>query len=644
MKTTFLNGSLAAMAAAATLFSSCSKDTDLYNPALNPSTSEIYSASWTNTFGVTDPNQDWNMATQVSMANPVTGAGVKSIYVYDAMPGTKGAHLLGVFKQSDETLKFDCVKGTESVFIVATDAKDNLVESNYYDIKTTRAAGAVTRANETPGLYDNYGNIGSFTDVTGRWGGGQKKFNDIFTVYRPQYDNGTIDKLQSSSFRISDIVGIVGHDGVFAEDRIENGKCNKLRWKEQLHPEEGVEYVTEGGTVDISVVYGGAERWNQFGYYYYKEGATEEEILRAPRYMLVEYANPMHNVKVDGHDFDYYSPGDRDLGYYKGLLLPKKFVAEYESNGTDATVTGTKYRLAYFGENGTDSQGSYTFPADIHIGFFVVIGDYFQILGSDRMGPQIRYSNPMMNKYFNHTYQGEHGCTMGENGVATDFVTYKWGKQIILGVEDEGGDDDMNDILFFVNGKFKGDEIIDISPEKPKPNSWIVACEDLGDTDDYDFNDVVYSVSHVAGETEAIVTPLAAGGVYETHILYNTDDLGETHRLLGGNAGENGQYPMLNTNSITNTAAPIKVNVGQNFSMANGMGGFGISVVGRETTVLVTAPKDGKAPQMMCLPGTWKWPKERVKIQDAYPKFGEWNDNANMFGWCDSPVENNVLN
>ena len=53
---------------------------------------------------------------------------------------------------------------------------------------------------------------------------------------------------------------------------------------------------------------------------------------------------------------------------------------------------------------------------------------------------------------------------------------------------------------------------------KPAAQGWIIACEDLGGSLDFDFNDVVFGISHVAGETTARVTALAAGGTLPVFI------------------------------------------------------------------------------------------------------------------------------
>lgn len=177
----------------------------------------------------------------------------------------------------------------------------------------------------------------------------------------------------------------------------------------------------------------------------------------------------------------------------------------------------------------------------------------------------------------------------------------------------------------------------------PGAQSWLLACEDLGNTDDFDFNDIVFSVSHVAGTTEATVTPLAAGGTLEAHIYYGDQDLGEIHRLLGQSG-----YTITNTNDSKGTPGEAKkITVPENFSMADNMGGFKVVIKSNEKEmVTINAPQNGIAPQMICIDNStnWAWPTERTNISEAYPDFGEWGTNYNTNpDWYKKSVDGKVV-
>ena len=85
MKKFVRSSSMVAMAASAIFMCSCSKNFDF---SLQQETvTDEYAKGWENAFGDIDSNQDWNLATQVTMKNPMASSNASSILVYDAMPG-----------------------------------------------------------------------------------------------------------------------------------------------------------------------------------------------------------------------------------------------------------------------------------------------------------------------------------------------------------------------------------------------------------------------------------------------------------------------------------------------------------------------------------------------------------------------------
>lgn len=177
------------------------------------------------------------------------------------------------------------------------------------------------------------------------------------------------------------------------------------------------------------------------------------------------------------------------------------------------------------------------------------------------------------------------------------------------------------------------------TPTPETPLLFILACEDLGSTDDYDFNDVVFGVSHVAGEAKATVTALAAGGTLASTISYNGQNIGEIHSLLGSQSTTS----MINTTSITATGTPVEITVPSNWSFVESYKYFKIAVEDGENTVEVSAPTKGSAPQMIIVPAAWEWPIERTKIEDAYPGFINWNADATVANWNATKVASKVV-
>lgn len=218
----------------------------------------------------------------------------------------------------------------------------------------------------------------------------------------------------------------------------------------------------------------------------------------------------------------------------------------------------------------------------------------------------------------------------------------KAGDQTFIGFEDDPNADvkDLNDIVLMLDPV---PYIVD-----HEPDGFVLACEDLGNTGDFDFNDVVFSVTHVAGETTAIVTPLAAGGTLPIQLYYDGKPIGgEFHSHFEGSKSSE----MINTDKITKAADPIVIEVPGDFAIGeyadyennenSHFRKFTISINNGET--VLTAPKNGAAPQIMCLPANWEWPKEQVNIQEAYPDFGKWGQNYSNKEWINNKV-NGKLN
>jgi len=115
---------------------------------------------------------------------------------------------------------------------------------------------------------------------------------------------------------------------------------------------------------------------------------------------------------------------------------------------------------------------------------------------------------------------------------------------------------------------------------------------------------------------------------------------------------------MINTYSFDSSLCKEKtITVPTTFSMAacsvdetklTNMGGFSF-IVDRDGDGTFTkcneikAPNNGEAPQMICVPGSWKWPTERTNISDAYSDFGSWGKNYAYTDWLDTAVDDKVI-
>lgn len=271
-----------------------------------------------------------------------------------------------------------------------------------------------------------------------------------------------------------------------------------------------------------------------------------------------------------------------------------------------------------------------------------VFGFYVDIYWADGSYKTRYYSDPELNK-----------VTSTDNKPFAAFAyMHNEGESNVsyITIEDYKNDDnDYNDFIFMMTGSHEH--------FNDTPLSYIYAVEDLGGTNDFDFNDVVFSVSHVSGKENATVQPLAAGGIYPANICFEGIPYGygankEIHDMFG-----------VKTNVMVNTASgttkgsmkkadPFLVPVGANWSntatsYGNSGNGFSVRVTipdkPQDKVLEVSTSKPGgkdSAPQMLVLSGDWLWPTEKTSIAVAYPKFAEWvqkfeegNDT-----WDDNPA------
>lgn len=436
-----------------------------------------------------------------------------------------------------------------------------------------------------------------------------------------------------------------------------------------------------GGEVILDCIWRGtAGHYDYFGYYYYTGDLTTEQLWSIDKYILIdEKANSSSGVWIGGTPATSLTQGknaqwkwnastsSNDILWYNDewTNLGGEECATYMNNQEQNLIRGTKIKLTYFG----NGEPSYTFPEGTKIGFFLGWN-----MGSDTPSANRIFFSDCAKTYelFRRTYSPNDGkkSTMTTTLLPTSFTesheknnggdyegpdvrqfasTFKFGDITVLGFGDEiAGDKDLNDICFIVSGNI--DEPEDNTPDdlpEPETQSWVMACEDLGGTYDYDFNDVVYSVSHATNEAKAKITALAAGGTLPVELTYNGNVLtgpnGGTHFNSWFDNGNISDEVAINAGKSTRSATgkSIEIEVPLDFSVAatedgGKMGGFALNVYGGadgENYTTITAPASGATPQMMCLPSDWVWPKENDRITEAYPAFGQWGANYNVTNW-----------
>lgn len=147
-----------------------------------------------------------------------------------------------------------------------------------------------------------------------------------------------------------------------------------------------------------------------------------------------------------------------------------------------------------------------------------------------------------------------------------------------------------------------------------------VFCEDLGTTDDFDFNDVVFDVIHVDGNT--LVTLQAAGGTLPIHIKANGVDYGEVHELFGVSTST-----MVNTGQVQRPVSMITIPGWVDAKNIN------VVVEGKDGQEYPLQAEEGKVPYKFAISTCIEWPTERQDFKDKWPGFETWVGNEDDKFW-----------
>ena len=154
-----------------------------------------------------------------------------------------------------------------------------------------------------------------------------------------------------------------------------------------------------------------------------------------------------------------------------------------------------------------------------------------------------------------------------------------------------------------------------------------IAFEDLGSTDDFDFNDIVLYVGYNDDTKKATVACVAEGGILEVDVKYNGTTLfSHTDGQMHTNKGSYGTAEVDMTDPATDCSK------------------FSITVKDGESSAIVSsATVTGQAPQALIIPGQWAWPTERTSIKDAYTRFATWAGEMTEDAWYTDPTEGKVI-
>ena len=295
-------------------------------------------------------------------------------------------------------------------------------------------------------------------------------------------------------------------------------------------------------------------------------------------YTCVDHNNASHTATGSNHmDWIFCGPG-RYLNY--GMTEP----APYNFNNGDEHINN------FNAQSGEIQHILYT--GTEYFGYH----DSFQDNGSGS-----KYSTKNRNFVLRFIdVDGEVGCYVG------------------FDYESHGGQGDIDPDGFF------NDRVIKIVPGDGSKFGYTdrVICEDLGTTDDSDFNDVAFDIRYADGG--AYFRVVSVGGIYPLYVAGN-----EVHKMFGAQPKADGTYQILGERTSdeffvrgATKAADIKVEVTY-------IDKSGTSTAAPTSTFELTADQ-GKVPQKICVSPKFQLCAERQNIGDKYPAFKDYVAHPNV--------------
>ena len=330
-----------------------------------------------------------------------------------------------------------------------------------------------------------------------------------------------------------------------------------------------------------------------------------------------------HEVET-GELYYYYFKGDLSVDEIKALPKYKAIQVSDYLLADDELKKHHSYTLAYFGDGATPTEtGSYDFPKGYKIGFM------FRMNFKDDVKKGELYFDGRLNTKIN-----QHGHFKSSKLGATDpRMCWLSINEMMFMCCEAGTDRDFNDVVFEIEGV----EPIDI-PIPPVYNEYTFCYEDLN-LGDYDINDVVLKGKRL-NATQVQWTVMATGATNELYIrgingnIINKNK--EIHSYFGiaqdqyANVGVRNEYPTVTEVVTVPTTFSFKHNAP---TVWNETQGYEVKLATK-----------GEDPHAIMIPYDFKWPKEKVRVNLAYPRFNEWGSNSILStDWYLYPVSGNVV-
>ena len=422
----------------------------------------------------------------------------------------------------------------------------------------------------------------------------------------------------------------------------------------------------------LSFLYGytGQTAARTLGYYYHSVGSYSDIVFKDIAEVLkLDYYNGKAKVQYQVDDKPTWY--DANFDYRDDPANPSQTPANSVRKGDDAWNTLNVHN--YYGDRLTAIRGltfKLSIPKGKEYGFYLRTEEK---LSTDQ---KTKLTNLGVTDSNLPEYSANYSCAAMNtktNNFRSAIAIYD--NFTFMGMDDDlgGGDFDCNDVTFALSNS-KGEKYIPEFTESTKKSewnkdviakhpeyinppsleetnlqSWTLAFENAGLDNDYDFNDVVLKVTPDTQNGKAEVKLLATGAQRKTEVYFNGTLLGEVHELFGVSTDT-----FVNTTSNTATKKAVtltSIKWPTNTTMEEQRSNFSLKVYNDDGTVdrefsMKDLLNDMKSPQVLCVAGNWKWPKERIAVHVAYPLIGKWGVNFNKeeyYNWYSQPKADAVV-
>lgn len=578
-----------------------------------------YKEQFYNMFGNADPNHTWNMAQSRSLDVTINSEGTYTVKVWTANPrlGESNAFLLG---------QYDRVPGGATSSFACDMPQD--VKTAYVGIIDENGDRIILPSEVKDGKVSvEFGALGTRTAFSGNSG------SITYTA---------IDKSNGKEFQKGDMDAPLN---TLPEQQQNIGKVS-----------QDFEYVSTGEFTiypmySITGNLGSTGYGERLGIYLYDSNGNKTETV-----WIWQSTINTGSPEQDDNGFSGGIDATRSATWFDGFNSSKgewetDFLAFDESRNLKGWENGNP--IKWFDSpkvvwGGNNFVNPYTKIRAEGVTVNIPEGTRFgMVLDARDGGPY--YSNSAYNQDQGWPFPGTQTGTDGVNDVYA--ATFEYQGRLYLAFEDwnygsEWHDCDFNDVVFVMPETTKKPIVID-KDTKDVSMSYIVACEDLGGTFDWDFNDVVYAIEHVSGQQTAKLKLLAAGGTlpvkisysysYNDSVVIKFNGKEDLHEAFGVD-----QKTPVNVGGYS--ASPVyseEFEVGADaFSMSTHASAFKIHVEypdgSQGAQIGVPDRNAGQEPQAFLVADpNWKWPNEKVSIASVYSEFTEWVANLNT-NWCGS--------